>query len=1161
MIVNLRVNALAGFGVLVLGFTALVLGVGMLFRLRKSTEKTAESRVFLTHEVLNAIRPVKFFGWEEGFAQKISDIRACENRKLNSYTAVKSAVGALSQGLPVLVAMISFITFALTHSGLSPAIVFSSTALFTSLRMPLIYLPLCIQACRDSGASMSRIQKFLSTPEIKDNEVDPELEAAVEVHRGNFVWHNSTGSDTPVEVQEQGSIAVSLPTEKLAKPAFHLQGIDLKIERGELLAVIGSIGSGKTSFLSALAGNMSRTSGTVQWGALHALCPEQPWMLNGTVRDNILFGRPFERPWYNAILQACALSRDLNSLPHGDQTVVGERGVVLSGGQKQRISLARAMYSGKDVILLDDPISAVDANVGRAIMDDAICGKLLCKKTRILCTHDMSVLHRCDRILWLEDGMVRFLGSLPDLLQNNPEFSVITGSSNSDDYPNSNLPETSNDNDEGPDLCKHGETDAVDTLIQDEDQETQSVSWKIYGSLFIARGSSFFAIVGFPLLLVGSGCMVLTQLWLAWWSSGRFDIRRNIYIYIYVALCCGQILFLYLFGVLTAFSCTRASQVLLNKAVARVFHAPTHFFDSTPAGRLTNRFSSDVEAMDYHLPEALRMFSISITGLTALFALVIAYFPWFGIAVGVLIIALVFLAIYYRSTAREVKRHESTLRSVMYTRFIEGVSGSSTLRVFGMQQYFSQRLYEAADDLNSASFTNFAVQRWLSIRQDVAAILLVTAMGVLVLVNRHSQNPAISGLVLSLMLSAVQIIQVVVREWADVESALNSTERLHEYAHNVPQEPDDTVNRPLDGWPRHGAVEFAETRMRYRSGLPEALKGVNLRVNGGEHVAIVGRTGAGKSSIVNVLFRLTELSGGSVSIDGNDISRVSLQDLRQHALSIIPQERALFAGTVRSNLDPFDEMPDSTIWEALKGAGLDRTVHPSDIVQEEGTNFSLGQKQLLAVARVLTRNSRIVICDEATAALDAETDGQIQATMHRAFRNRTVLCIAHRLRTVLWYDRICVMDAGQVAELDTPLRLYRKRNGTFREMCLKVGITEEQIIHAARLSRADVKTPLLELSLPSPRIEVDWDNIVLPFNRDKRFSEYSDDVVPFCPTIHETDEDRRTQTRQRPRSKLPPRSTRSLRSSSIHTERVVSCSDYGSVFERDSVVSSVYEMI
>lgn len=393
-----------------------------------------------------------------------------------------------------------------------------------------------------------------------------------------------------------------------------------------------------------------------------------------------------------------------------------------------------------------------------------------------------------------------------------------------------------------------------------------------------------------------------------------------------------------------------------------------------------------------------------------------------------------------------------------------------------MHSNFSHKLCEAVDDMNSASFTTVAVQRWLSLRQDAATILLVITMGVLVIVQRQTQNPSISGLVLSLMLSAVQVIQVVVREWADVEAAMNSTERLHAYATTLPQEIDDTTAPPAH-WPQSGEVDFSRTRMRYREGLPEALKGVNLRIKGGEHVAIVGRTGAGKSSIVNALFRLTDLSGGSVAIDGKSIAQVPLGDLRSGALSIIPQETALFSGTVRSNLDPFEDYSDEVIWDALKTAGLDHALHPSDMIHDQGANLSLGQKQLLALARVLTRNSRIVVCDEATAALDTETDDHIQRTMRRAFRNKTVICIAHRLRTVLWYDRICVMDAGQVAELGSPLELFRIEGGIFNQMCTKLSITEQQIMAATSLARSENKAPLIDLALPSPNIEVDFGNL------------------------------------------------------------------------------------
>lgn len=402
-----------------------------------------------------------------------------------------------------------------------------------------------------------------------------------------------------------------------------------------------------------------------------------------------------------------------------------------------------------------------------------------------------------------------------------------------------------------------------------------------------------------------------------------------------------------------------------------------------------------------------------------------------------------------------------------------------------MQPTFLLKVLKAADDANGASFTTLAVQRWLGLRQDAATIVLVLVMGCLVIVDRQSQEPSISGLVLSLMLANVQVIQVVVREWSDVESAMNSTERLHAYASSLPQEPDDASIPPAKEWPQKGEVRFSDTRMRYRPGLPEALKGVNLHVRGGEHVAIVGRTGAGKSSIVNSLFRLTELSGGSVSIDGNDIAHVPQQYLRGDALSIIPQESLLFSGTVRSNLDPFDEHTDEDIWHALRSAGLDRTMHPSDVVHGQGSNMSLGERQLLALARVLMRQTRILVCDEATAALDTETDDYIQRTMQRAFRNRTVLCIAHRLRTVLWYDRICVMDAGQVAELGTPLELFRTDGGIFRQMCVRVGITEEQISSAADVGDEIEKAPLVRLGSredTAPAIQMKFPSPLMAFD-------------------------------------------------------------------------------
>ena len=1117
--------------------------VRVLFGKRKAIDKVTEARVSLTEEVLSGIRFVKYHGWAEQFVKKILDLRGLEARQLHRYTAVRTAVGTISQGLPALTATLAFITYALTDSALSPPIVFSSSALFVSLRTPLIYLPTALQGCSDSAAALRRIQKYLLTEEIEDYPLQSELEPAAEVRQATFAWDPS-GEIDATEKRNDANV-ISLPTGEIARDNFQLKQINLTIRRGELLAVIGSVGSGKTSLISALAGDMPKICGDVAWGASFATCPQQPWIHNATVRENISFGSrfPFNFSWYNTVLEACSLTRDLDLLQHGDKTVLGERGIVLSGGQKQRISLARAMYSEKDVVLLDDPLSAVDANVGRAILDNAICGEMAAR-TRVLCTHDMQMLHRCDRILWMEQGRVRALGTYKDLIRDCPGFSDILrdseDSSEKDKRKSQRLPGVQQRELKESEGGGEMHQDDADSLIQDEKQATKSVSWSVYGALFGPLSRFLLIFFGLPMLLVGSASMVLTQLWLAWWSELHFGLDRNTYIGIYVALAASQVLGLFLFGLIMGLRCNHSSRVLHNKAVQRLLHAPIWYFDTTPLGRHIDRISSDVETMDYHLPEALRMLFISMFCLTAMFSLIIAYFHWvrspllilanlftyqmyfqFGIAVGILVLILISLAIYCRPTAREVKRHESVFRSVVFARFMEGLSGISTLRTYSMQSNFLLKILNAADDANSATFTQLAVQRWLGLRQDAATIMLVLVMGTLVIADRHTQAPSISGLVLSLMLANVQVVQVVVREWSDVESAMNSTERLHAYASTLPQEPEDASISPAKEWPQRGEVHFFDTRMRYRPGLPEALKGVNLHIHGGEHVAIVGRTGAGKSSIVNSLFRLSELSGGAISIDGNNIAQVPQQYLRGCALSIIPQESQLFSGTVRSNLDPFDEHTDEDIWHALRTAGLDRTLYPSDVVHGQGSNMSLGERQLLALARVLMRDTRILVCDEATAALDTETDDYIQRIMQRAFRNRTVICIAHRLRTVLWYDRICVMDAGQVAELGTPLELFSTKDGIFRQMCVGLGITEEQILSAVKVGDEVEKVPLVKPEMrddDTPKIQMKFPSPSMAFDLDS-WATIEDDVV--APTIEPVV---RVRKRARPARRFRPSS-------------------------------------
>ncbi|KAH0559259.1 hypothetical protein GP486_004222 [Trichoglossum hirsutum] len=477
------------------------------------------------------------------------------------------------------------------------------------------------------------------------------------------------------------------------------------------------------------------------------------------------------------------------------------------------------------------------------------------------------------------------------------------------------------------------------------------------------------------------------------------------------------------------------------------------FFDTTPLGRIMNRFSKDIDIMDNNLTDAMRMYFLTLSMIIAVFILIITYFHYFAVALGPLFLMFLFSAGYYRASAREVKRHESVLRSVVFSRFGEALSGTACIRAYGMQDRFIRDLQDAIDTMDGAYFLTFANQRWLSVRLDAIGNLLVMTTGILVVTSRFNVSPSIAGLVLSYILSIVMIIQFSVRQLAEVENAMNSTERLHYYGTQLEEEAPPHLGEVRPSWPEKGEIVFDNVRMRYREGLPLVLQGIDLHVRGGERIGVVGRTGAGKSSIMSTLFRLVELSSGSITIDGVNIGSIGLHDLRSR-LAIIPQDPTLFRGTIRSNLDPFGEHSDLELWTALRQSYLvteeasldDKSpgrIHLDGAVEEEGLNYSLGQRQLMALARALVRNSKIIVCDEATSSVDMETDQKIQRTIATGFKGKTLLCIAHRLRTIINYDRICVMDAGRIVELDSPLHLYDKPGGIFRGMCEQSGIKRE----------------------------------------------------------------------------------------------------------------------
>jgi len=564
LIVNLTYSALAGFGLLVIAMPVLAQAIRRLFKRRVAINKITDQRVTLTQEILQAVRFVKFFGWETAFLDRIYAIRKREIRSIQHLLTLRNAINAISMSMPVFASMLAFITYSLSKHVLDPAPIFSSLALFNALRMPLNFLPLVLGQVVDALASIGRIQEFLLEEEAADDfDWDFENKNAIVVEHANFTWERTPTQDPDKapgkdaksyrqmkkdEKAEKKSAKEAKKAEKKAnkqetnqgkgdiesdqstlaeQEVFKLWDLDFTISRNELIAVIGTVGSGKSSLLAALAGDMRKTLGTVTMGANRAFCPQYAWIQNATAKENIMFGKPFRRDWYDKVVEACALLPDFEMLPHGDLTEIGERGITVSGGQKQRLNIARAIYFDTEIVLLDDPLSAVDAHVGRHIMDKAICG-LLKDKCRILATHQLWVLNRCDRIIWMEGGRIQAIDTFDNLMANNDEFVRLMKTTAVEEKEGDEKRDKIGEEKKGQDKGK-GKKRGV-ALMTIEERQVESVKWSVYGAYVKAGGGYWIAPLVGVLLVFSQISNIITSLWLSWWTSGKFKLNEGSYV-------------------------------------------------------------------------------------------------------------------------------------------------------------------------------------------------------------------------------------------------------------------------------------------------------------------------------------------------------------------------------------------------------------------------------------------------------------------------------------------------------------------------------------------------------------------------------------------------------------------------------------------------------
>ncbi|KAI1703946.1 ABC transporter transmembrane region domain-containing protein [Ditylenchus destructor] len=1054
--------------------------------------KLKDQRSKMISEILNGIKVIKLYAWEIPMMETIDAIRKKELTCILKAGLLGGVIDTFNICAPFLVAICSFAAFTLldpANNLLTPQVAFVSLTLFNQTLSPMIMMGYTITMFIQFLVSNKRLREFLVAEEITENIIDRKQKSGgsldvISVRDADFSW----GSMPEANKTETNATEPSSAT--LATVA-NIQDLNLNVARGTLMAVVGKVGAGKSSLLSAMLGEMEKLRGYVGIFGKVAYVPQSAWIRNMSFRENITFGRAYDRKFYKAVIDACALQADLDTLPQGDATEIGEKGINLSGGQKARVSLARAVYQNCDIYLLDDPLSAVDSHVGKHIFEQVIGPKgMLKNKTRILVTHGIGILKEVDKIILLEGGQIVERGTYSDLVAGKGKFCQFieedkNESSATLDSVSSLEEKTENrkfeavipDDDE---IEEHvhiavprmsiGECDTqgllerqlsiVSTqsnsklskkvttengtheknLIEKEKVETGRVNKSVYFDYIKSAGiflSSLFLVLYccFQVLAVGR------SVWLSKWVDDN-DVHTDneshtepmslaIRLQVYTLFGIGEAITYYFSVLVTLFAGLAASRNLHNPMLIRILRAPMSFFDTTPLGRILNRFTNDVALVDSMLTISFRYFVQCAIGILSTLTIIVITTPVFVVAIVPLAVIYYLSLKFYVPTARQLKRLESVNRSPIYSHFGETIQGASSIRAFGKTNEFCAEIENRVDRFLRVRNLSLVANRWIAIRLEFVgnAIVLFAALFA-ALSNEWGllQSAGLVGLSVSYALSITDSLNFVVRLLSGLETTIVSVERIKEFS-EVETEAEWNIKgkEPPKGWPNSGALVFENYSTRYRPGLELVVKNINAEISPAENVGIVGRTGAGKSSLTLALFRMLEPAEGRITIDGVDISEIGLHDLRSN-LTVIPQDPVLFSGTLRFNLDPFSKHSDVEIWKVLELAHLKAFVgslaelldHP---ISEGGENISLGQRQLVCLARALLRRTKILVLDEATAAVDVYTDSLIQETIRKEFRESTVFTIAHRLNTIIDYNRVIVLQQGQIMEFDSPQKL------------------------------------------------------------------------------------------------------------------------------------------
>eukprot|EP00102_Acyrthosiphon_pisum_P018651 XP_016655861.1 PREDICTED: probable multidrug resistance-associated protein lethal(2)03659 isoform X2 [Acyrthosiphon pisum] len=1071
---------------------------------RSKIAPRTDERVRIMNEIISGIQVIKMYTWEKPFALLVQYARKMEIEQIRGTSWIRVFFQSFRIFHIRFALFTSILSYVLLGNYINTQQVFVIISYFNILRITMTVLfPEGVLILGEMLISIKRIQSFL----LQDEKDKPNKQLLLKsettsingaemsnINNKNCI-ENTTENEGGIDKLGNFGIDILNASAKwiLNQPDKSLNNINLTVRPGRLVAIIGPVGAGKSSLIHAILRELPLCEGSISVHGTVSYACQEPWLFNGSVQQNILFGSPMDHDRYKEVIKVCALKTDFKQLPYGDRSLVGERGVSLSGGQRARVNLARAVYKQADIYLLDDPLSAVDTHVGKHLFEKCIKGYLK-NKTCILITHQIQYLSSVDQIVLMENANILAEGSYQELQSSGLDFTKLLRSSEetTTDSEINIKNATSNSLEQHSELSRQGSIKSVASSVDEdtlngaqtelteaaETRSSRNVSRTVYLS-YISAGGNIFKISFLLFLCIFTQVLATgVDYWISYWvyledhvfpnaESNSMNINyityllfdttsiisRQFCVIMYAILNLTLLIVIFIRCAMFVSVIMDSSMNLHNNMFNAITRATMYFFNTNSSGRILNRFTKDVGAIDEILPLPLLDFvtiALQLIGTLVVVGIINIY-----LLIPTFIIGLIcyYTVIFYLSTSRSIKRLEGVTRSPVYGYLNASLQGLSTIRAFKAEDILCKEFDEHQDLHSSTWYLFISTSEAFGFSLDMVSLMYLCILTFSFLLVNNDIFGGDVGLVLTQLISMTGSLQWGIRRLAELDNQMSSVERVLEYT-NVPQEaplessPD---KKPPREWPDKGQIVFENFYLRYSLDGDHVLKNLNILIQPMEKVGIVGRTGAGKSSIIGALFRLA-LNEGNITIDGIEIHELGLHDLRSK-ISIIPQEPVLFSGSMRKNLDPLDEYSDHALWNALEEVQLKTVVEdlPDGLnskMSEGGSNFSVGQRQLVCLARAIVRSNKILVLDEATANVDSQTDALIQNTIRNKFRSCTVLTIAHRLNTVMDSDRVLVMDAGTIVEFDYPYNLLKNKDGFLYKMVEQTGSESSDLLHS-----------------------------------------------------------------------------------------------------------------